>query len=104
MTKADRQRYDKLSRIGCLCHRKLGLGWTPAEIHHIDGRTKPGANQRTIPLSPWSHRGVPPSGMSTEEATAMLGPSLALDKKGFKKRFGTERQLLEEVDHLIVKS
>lgn len=101
MTKSDRQRYDRLARIGCIAHRKLGLPWTPAEMHHIDGRTKPGANKRTIPLSPWFHRAVPPAGMRPSEARELLGPSLATDKAAFVARFGTERQLLAEVDALI---
>lgn len=101
MTKADRQRYDRLARIGCIAHRKLGLPWTPAEMHHIDGRTKPGANKRTIPLSSWHHRAVPPAGMRPSEAAELLGPSLATNKSAFVERFGSECQLLDEVNTML---
>lgn len=105
-SKADQIRYDRLRRIGCIVSRKLGLGWVAPDMHHICDsgyRRLSGGNRATIPLSPWFHRGVPPEGMTQTEAAEILGPSLALHKREFKKRFGTERELLAEVDALVIK-
>lgn len=103
-SKTDQQRFDRLRRIGCICSRKLGLGWVAPEMHHIVGssyRKHSGGNKATIPLSAWFHRGEPPNGMRPSEATKQFGPSLRLDKKAFIERFGTERELLAEVDDLL---
>jgi hypothetical protein len=100
-SKADLARYDRLQRIGCVVARKLGLGWMAPDIHHIVQGYRLG-NQYTIPLNPWSHRGVLPDGMTAKQAYELLGPSLALQKKAFFERFGTERELLAEVNELVI--
>ena len=59
MTKAEKQHMDRVARLGCaVCHR-LGLGETPAELHHP--RKGAGMGQRAkhmdvIPLCPTHHR------------------------------------------------
>jgi hypothetical protein len=52
-------------------------------------------------LFTFHHRGEPVDGYSTEWMTCMYGPSLALNKRAFVARYGTERELLAEVDKLI---
>lgn len=39
--------------------------------------------------------------MRPSEATEVLGPSLAMSKRAFVAKFGTERSLLEQTDKLI---
>ena len=57
MTKAQKQHYDKIARIGCsLCKFVLGYDDTPAEIHHIR-RSGKRSNAPVIPLCPEHHRG-----------------------------------------------
>lgn len=59
-TASERKHMSALAQQGCCLCRFLGLGETPAEIHHI--RHGMGAGQRngntmTIPLCPEHHRG-----------------------------------------------
>lgn len=99
-SKGDKARYDKLSRMGCIACRKWLLV-SRGEIHHTRGRTRRGANKLTIPLCPYHHRGEPAPGLTVKKTAVHLGPSLALDKKAFIEEFGTEQQLLDEVNALI---
>ena len=93
-TKAERERFRKLQELGCIV-TLLFLGeYAEPDIHHLTEGYRLG-HSYTIPLSPWFHRGIPPDGMTQKEATEELGPSLALNKKAFVERFGTERELLE---------
>lgn len=103
-SKRDQARYDKLHRIGCVACRKKGLGWRAVDIHHIVDkgyREHSGGNRATLPLCEYHHRGVPAHECLTREMYEIFGPSLALKKREFKRVFGTERELLAEVDQLI---
>lgn len=102
-SKADLTRYDHLRRIGCLACLKDGRR-SDIDVHHIVDkgyRSLSGGNRATLPLCPWHHRGQPPSSLRPSEAHVVYGPSLALQKREFIKRYGSERQLLAEVDALI---
>jgi hypothetical protein len=99
---ADIERFAKLYALGCIITRiYYGVENEPAEVHHIVEGKKRLGHQWTIPLSPWFHRGVPPANLRPSEATERLGPSLALNKRAFVERFGTERELLAKVNELI---
>lgn len=55
-TKAEKERYGKMARLGCILCWHLGYEGTPAEIHHI----RRGGRRDTapvIPLCPEHHRG-----------------------------------------------
>lgn len=59
-TKEEKAHMSAQADAGCILCRHLGLGATPAEIHHL--RSGMGAGQRntnlmTIPLCPEHHRG-----------------------------------------------
>lgn len=103
-TKAEQDRFRRLQDLGCICCLKEGFGYVPPDIHHIVDkgyRRLSGGHLATIPLCPYHHRGVPPSGFSIDTALGYAGPSLALHKKRFIRRYGTERELLAEVDRRI---
>lgn len=86
-TKADREWMDAISGLGCIvCHLDIGVD-TPAEVHHIDGKTKPGAHRRSIPLCYLHHR----AGLDNEQAT-----SRHPYKRRFEDRYGSEELLLEQ--------
>ncbi|MDR2365851.1 MAG: Ref family protein [Zoogloeaceae bacterium] len=58
---AAKRHLSRVAALGCVLCRHLGLGMTPAEIHHI--REGQGMGQRasdflTIPLCPEHHRGA----------------------------------------------
>lgn len=98
----DIERFAKLYALGCVVSKIYFNRWEPAEIHHlVEGRKRLG-HQATIPLSPWFHRGVPPQmDMRPSEAAEQIGPSLAMNKREFVQRFGTERELLEKTNQLL---
>jgi hypothetical protein len=100
------RRYYFLQRIGCIACLMDGQPGEPADMHHIVDkgyRRLSGGDKATIPLCPWHHRGLPPSGFSEASARESFGPSLALHKRGFVARYGTERELLARVDVRLAK-
>lgn len=94
----------RLQDIGCICCLKEGFNDVPVDVHHIVDkgyRKHSGGDYATLPLCPWHHRGIPPSGFSEDTAVFAAGPSLALHKRRFKQTYGTERELLAEVERRI---
>jgi hypothetical protein len=90
----ERERYARLSEMGCSLCRHLGRPGTPAEIHHlIAGRGSVGKRSSwrlTVPLCPEHHRG----------ATGVHG----LGQKAWERFWGvTERDLLKQTDALLVR-
>ena len=91
MTNSERIHLDKVARLGCIVCRRLGLGVTPAQVHHI--RTGQGMGQRasdyeTIPLCPHHHTG--PAGVH------------GMGRKAWEREFWTEVDMLKEVLDLIL--
>ncbi len=60
-TAAEKRHMGKVAEVGCiLCHH-LGLGATPAHVHHIregQGMGQRASNFLTIPLCPEHHQGA----------------------------------------------
>lgn len=98
ITPDQRDRWDRLRIHGCICCKKSGRIRAP-EIHHLVEGMKRLGHDFTIPLCPWHHRAEPPfMEMRKSEALEWLGPSLAESKRQFTEYYGTERELLEEVN------
>lgn len=93
MTKSDLARFDALHRIGCIACRKAGSGYRAPDVHHIIIGGRRAGHQFTLPLCPEHHR-IPSNG-------TVVGPSLADGSKVFAARWGTQMQLLNEVNDLI---
>lgn len=91
MKKADKERYQKISELGCCVCLKFESIFTPCEIHHTQGRTKDG-NQKTIGLCFYHHR----EGSNNETYTSRH-PWLS----EFEDRYGTEESLLEYTNNLL---
>ena len=99
----DAARYTALREMGCIACSMIGLlaPCGPTEIHHLvdkGTRQHSGGNQATIPLGRWHHRGIPLADHNERYMEAFYGPSMALSKRMFIVRFGTERQLLAQVN------
>lgn len=81
----------RVAALGCILCRHMGLGETPAQVHHLEEET--GAAQRqddflTIPLCPEHHTGA--TGVHT------------LKKAGIYRRYGvSELDLLAETYRLV---
>lgn len=59
-TKAERSYLSRAVALGCAVCRRLGLGATPAEIHHPrkgTGMSQRAAHRDAIPICPEHHRG-----------------------------------------------
>lgn len=75
----------KVASLGCVACRRLGMGYQPAQVHHIrDGQ---GMGQRaphvfTIPLCPEHHTGT--------------SLSVHMTHKTFERIVGTEQELLAQ--------
>jgi hypothetical protein len=54
----DEARYlDDVSQLGCIiCLLFLNIKDSPAEIHHVDGKTKEGCHYKVLPLCDKHHR------------------------------------------------
>ncbi|WNJ81666.1 Ref family recombination enhancement nuclease [Cedecea neteri] len=90
MKKAEREHLSRVASLGCIVCRNLGFGETPAEIHHI--RTGQGVAQRAdnyscIPLCHPHHR------------NGGHGVAVHAGKQTWEKNFGTELELLEQVNN-----
>ena len=81
-----------LADLGCIVCLLYLNTWTPPEIHHIYGRTKPGAHQFTLPLCYHHHN----AWVDCEEYT-----SRHPYKARFVQRYGTEEELLAKVEELL---
>jgi hypothetical protein len=87
-TKNEKEKYRKISELGCSLCRHQGNEGTPAELHHI---RRGGVRSRSpiIPLCTYHHRG---------SNTSIHG----MGRKRFEQEYGiTEEQLLEKTESLI---
>ena len=104
MNKAAQRRVDAFRRVGCIACRLMGHFTEQYDEHHlVDKGTRElsGGDLATIPLCLWHPRGQSPiSGVAA--ATELYGPSLKHNKKLFVERYGSERELLEKVNALLV--
>ena len=84
-TKADKQRWDKLRRLGCIICRK------PPEIHHLTsaGMGLRSEHVKTIPLCFSCHR------------TGGHGVAIHAGTKTWEKKYGTQEELLEITNQLL---
>lgn len=91
-TAAEKAHWNRVAALGCIACRKDGLHNTHVSIHHVDGRTKPGAHMRVLPLCAGHH----------QDGTGAPG-LIAVHpwKARFEARYGTQEALLQEVEGLL---
>ena len=68
------------------------MGYVPCEIHHVIGKTKPNAHLSVLPLCFEHHR---------RGENNPIYVSRHPYKAEFEKRYGKEKDLLEQVDNMI---
>lgn len=100
-TAADQERFDKLRDFGCLPCRMFGGGFREVDISHLVAGFKRLGHQATIPECPWHHRGVPDPFDTAREAELAFGPSRALHPRAYRQAFGTDAELLAEINRRI---
>jgi hypothetical protein len=87
-TRAEKQHFLKVAKLGCSLCRHQGNEGTPAELHHIR-RAGKRSDAPVIPLCPYHHRG---------SNTSIHG----MGRKRFEAEYNiTEEELLEQTESLI---
>ena len=86
-TVKEKEHMNRVASLGCICCLNMGLGETPAEIHHIGNGTmgKRASNYEVIPLCETHHR------------TGNIGTAVHAGRKSFEANFGSEQTLLKQV-------
>jgi hypothetical protein len=92
-TATERALMDKIAALGCIACRHDGICNPWVSLHHIDGRTKPGAHLRVLPLCAPHHQ--------QDDTDPLQRPSVHGRKETFTARYGTEGELLAECMALI---
>lgn len=91
---ADEQRFmTAIAALGCIACRKDGRHNAVVSIHHIDGRTKPGAHLLVLPLCGPHHQ--------QDDTDPWERVSVHGRKATFRAIYGTEHELLAECLTLI---
>lgn len=90
----ERKHYDKLTQMGCIVCKNLSYGYSAPHIHHIRhgagiGRKNP--YWKAIPLCPNHH------------LNGGYGVAIHAGQKAFEQAYGSEEQLLEQVNKLLEK-
>ncbi len=88
---ADEKRHmARVRSLGCIACMNMGIE-TPEQftcIHHVEGRTKPGAHFKVLPLCDGHH--------SRYEATG-----LHYNLREWENEYGTQEQLLEQIEEML---
>ena len=87
-----------IREIGCIVCRHRGLGFAPAEKHHLlttglHGNGKRRGEHATVGLCPYHHRGI-------GTPTSALGPSYAREPRAFRALYPDAWLLAEQDRHL----
>lgn len=86
---ADEARFmSAIANLGCIACRKDGWYNPDVSVHHIDGRTKPGAHLLVLPLCAGHHQ----DGTGPNPTLIAVHPY----KARFEDRYGAQRALLAE--------
>lgn len=91
---ADEARFmSTIADLGCIACRKDGWHNPDVSVHHIDGRTKPGAHLLVLPLCAGHH----------QDGTGLNPTLIAVHpyKARFEERYGAQRALLAECLEMI---
>ncbi|MEH6434316.1 Ref family recombination enhancement nuclease [Massilia sp. DD77] len=77
-----------VAALGCVACKKDGWHNPSVSVHHIDGRTKPGAHLLVLPLCAGHHQ----DGTGANPTLIAVHPY----KARFEERYGAQRELLAE--------
>lgn len=92
-TAAEKRFHDRLAQLGCIACYLDGRFNEQVSIHHIDGRTKPGAHMKVLPLCGAHH----------QEGTGNIPDAIAVHpwKARFEKKYGKQEELLALCHELL---
>lgn len=88
---SERAYHDLLANVvGCIACRIDGIVNHHVSIHHVDGRTKPGAHKRVLPLCAPHH-----------QTGGEAAPSIHPWKRRFEAKYGTQEALMSMCDEIL---
>ena len=90
MKSAEREYMGRVAELCCIACKRIGYSDTPAEVHHVRfnvGMGQRASNYDTIPLCPHHHRHG--------------SDAIHRSKKSFEESYGTEQELLAEVQYAL---
>jgi len=96
-TKAERAHLAAVKAMPCIA---CGLDWS-IEVHHTLSGNRRRGHMYVLPLCPWCHRGEPYDDMTAKDMEAVIGPSLARSSRRFHERYGSDDELLAQVNALL---
>jgi len=88
-TTVEQRFMSKVAELGCIVCRNKYKVFSPAAIHHIEGKTKIDAHFIILPLCPKHHQ------------TGGYGIALHAGRAEWEKRYGTQAELHLQVLELI---
>jgi hypothetical protein len=92
-TKAEKAFHDRMAEFGCIACFLDGVFNESVSIHHIDGRTKPNAHKKVLPLCAGHHQ----DGTGNDKSMIAIHPY----KAAFELKYGNQYALLRTVMELI---
>lgn len=93
VTKAEREFWHKIAGLGCVACRIDGNANPFVSIHHIDGRTKPGAHMKVLALCGPHHQ--------QDDTDPMGRIAIHPNKARFEEKYGTQYELLATVKQTL---
>lgn len=108
-TAAEKVIMDALGKLPCIACHQHGKESPLISLHHIDGRTKPNAHKKQLPLCRWHHQDAAPA---EDRATypwlvPVHASGIVGGPKEFNEQNGTELELMEKayalagISHLL---
>ena len=91
---SDEKRFhNEIASLGCIACFMDGRYMEEVSIHHIDGRTKPGAHMKVLPLCPSHHI----------EGTGNIPDAIAVHpwKARFEKQYGKQMEILKLCNEML---
>jgi len=97
-TAAERVVMDALGKLPCVACLQHGKESPLISLHHIDGRTKPGAHLLQIPLCVYHHQHAAPENVRAEFPwlVPVHADGVTGGKAEFTKHNGSEKQLMDK--------
>jgi len=97
-TAAERVVMDALGKLPCIACLQHGKESLLISLHHIDGRTKPGAHLLQLPLCIYHHQHAAPDNVRAQYPwlVPVHADGITGGKSEFSRHNGTERELLKK--------
>ena len=92
-TKSEKQLHDQIAQLGCIACLHDGVNNYHVSLHHVDGRTKPDAHKKVLPLCAEHHQ--------HNDLDPMGRIGVHPYKARFEALYGRQNDLIKEVYMLI---